>query len=97
MKDKYLSLLFRYNGQWDLGQEVLEDIIYRAQLELYSQPLLVRNNLLQCTGLVNRSIDVFPKLTGNESICGHLLHSQMQVVINSWCFQHSFLYYAFST
>ncbi|XP_054028691.1 origin recognition complex subunit 2 isoform X4 [Dryobates pubescens] len=32
-----------YNGQWDLGQEVLEDIIYRAQLELYSQPLLVAN------------------------------------------------------
>ncbi|XP_066431543.1 hyccin 2 isoform X1 [Eleutherodactylus coqui] len=32
-----------YNGEWDLGQEVLEDIIYRAQLELYSQPLLVAN------------------------------------------------------
>ncbi|XP_066178706.1 origin recognition complex subunit 2 isoform X3 [Sylvia atricapilla] len=32
-----------YNGQWELGQEVLEDIIYRAQLELYSQPLLVAN------------------------------------------------------
>lgn len=52
MKDKYLSLLFRYNGQWDLGQEVLEDIIYRAQLELYSQPLLVRNNPLQFMDLV---------------------------------------------
>ncbi|EHB17461.1 Protein FAM126B [Heterocephalus glaber] len=32
-----------YNGQWDLGQEVLDDIIYRAQLELFSQPLLVVN------------------------------------------------------
>ncbi|XP_077175247.1 hyccin 2 isoform X1 [Paroedura picta] len=32
-----------YNGQWELGQEALEDIIYRAQLELYSQPLLVAN------------------------------------------------------
>ncbi|KAI5769874.1 FAM126B-like protein [Gulo gulo luscus] len=32
-----------YNGQWDLGQEVLDDIIYRAQLELFSQPLLVAN------------------------------------------------------
>ncbi|XP_069471550.1 hyccin 2 isoform X2 [Ambystoma mexicanum] len=32
-----------YNGEWDLGQEVLDDIIYRAQLELYSQPLLVGN------------------------------------------------------
>ncbi|XP_074856737.1 hyccin 2 isoform X3 [Carettochelys insculpta] len=32
-----------YNGQWVLGQEVLDDIIYRAQLELYSQPLLVAN------------------------------------------------------
>ncbi|XP_039599173.1 protein FAM126B-like, partial [Polypterus senegalus] len=30
-----------YNGEWDLGREALEDIIYRAQLELYSQPLLV--------------------------------------------------------
>ncbi|XP_023417962.2 hyccin 2 isoform X2 [Cavia porcellus] len=33
----------RYNGQWELGQEVLDDIIYRAQLELFSQPLLVAN------------------------------------------------------
>lgn len=32
-----------YNGQWELGQESLDDIIYRAQLELYSQPLLVAN------------------------------------------------------
>ncbi|KAL0596135.1 Protein FAM126B [Plecturocebus cupreus] len=32
-----------YNGQWDLGQEVLDDIIYRAQLELCSQPLLIAN------------------------------------------------------
>lgn len=32
-----------YNGEWELGQEVLDDIIYRAQLELYSQPLLVAN------------------------------------------------------
>nr|XP_005999164.1 PREDICTED: protein FAM126B isoform X4 [Latimeria chalumnae] len=32
-----------YNGEWDFGQEALDDIIYRAQLELYSQPLLVGN------------------------------------------------------
>ncbi|XP_035249094.1 protein FAM126B-like isoform X1 [Anguilla anguilla] len=32
-----------YNGEWDLGREALEDILYRAQLELYSQPLLVAN------------------------------------------------------
>ncbi|XP_043931640.1 protein FAM126B isoform X2 [Protopterus annectens] len=32
-----------YNGEWDLGREALDDIIYRAQLELYSQPLLVAN------------------------------------------------------
>nr|XP_060639329.1 hyccin 2-like [Anolis sagrei ordinatus] len=32
-----------YNGQWEIGQEALDDIIYRAQLELYSQPLLVAN------------------------------------------------------
>lgn len=25
-----------------MGQEALEDILYRAQLELYAQPLLVR-------------------------------------------------------
>lgn len=25
-----------------MGREALEDILYRAQLELYSQPLLVR-------------------------------------------------------
>ncbi|XP_078085121.1 hyccin 2 isoform X1 [Mustelus asterias] len=32
-----------YNGEWELGQEALEDLLYRAQLELYSQPLLVAN------------------------------------------------------
>ncbi|XP_067844088.1 hyccin 2-like isoform X2 [Heptranchias perlo] len=32
-----------YNGEWELGQEALEDLVYRAQLELYSQPLLVAN------------------------------------------------------
>ncbi|XP_036400600.1 protein FAM126B-like isoform X3 [Megalops cyprinoides] len=32
-----------YNGEWDLGREALDDIQYRAQLELYSQPLLVAN------------------------------------------------------
>ncbi|XP_017554966.1 protein FAM126B isoform X1 [Pygocentrus nattereri] len=32
-----------YNGQWELGREALEDILYRAQLELYAQPLLVAN------------------------------------------------------
>ncbi|XP_072253299.1 hyccin 2-like isoform X3 [Leuresthes tenuis] len=32
-----------YNGEWELGQEALEDIVYRAQLELYSEPLLLGN------------------------------------------------------
>ncbi|KAG7466939.1 hypothetical protein MATL_G00147630 [Megalops atlanticus] len=32
-----------YNGEWELGREALDDILYRAQLELYSQPLLVAN------------------------------------------------------
>ncbi|XP_023565630.1 hyccin isoform X3 [Octodon degus] len=32
-----------YNGEWDLAQKALEDIIYRAQLELYPEPLLVAN------------------------------------------------------
>uniref|UniRef100_A0A3B3ZYL2 Uncharacterized protein n=1 Tax=Periophthalmus magnuspinnatus TaxID=409849 RepID=A0A3B3ZYL2_9GOBI len=33
----------RYNGEWEMGREALEDILYRAQLELYSQPLLLAN------------------------------------------------------
>uniref|UniRef100_W5K7Z2 Hyccin PI4KA lipid kinase complex subunit 2 n=1 Tax=Astyanax mexicanus TaxID=7994 RepID=W5K7Z2_ASTMX len=33
----------RYNGEWDLGREALDDILYRAQLELYSEPLLLGN------------------------------------------------------
>ncbi|XP_030613182.1 protein FAM126B-like isoform X2 [Archocentrus centrarchus] len=33
----------RYNGEWEMGREALEDILYRAQLELYSQPLLLGN------------------------------------------------------
>ncbi|KAJ8352373.1 hypothetical protein SKAU_G00238490 [Synaphobranchus kaupii] len=32
-----------YNGEWDFGREALDDILYRAKLELYSQPLLVAN------------------------------------------------------
>lgn len=32
-----------YNGEWDLAQKTLDDIIYRAQLELYPEPLLVAN------------------------------------------------------
>ncbi|XP_051532125.1 protein FAM126B-like isoform X2 [Myxocyprinus asiaticus] len=32
-----------YNGQWDLGREALDDILYRAQLDLHAQPLLVAN------------------------------------------------------
>ncbi|XP_064803098.1 hyccin 2-like [Oncorhynchus masou masou] len=33
----------QYNGEWEMGKEALEDILYRAQLELYSQPLLLGN------------------------------------------------------
>ncbi|XP_077583626.1 hyccin 2 isoform X2 [Stigmatopora nigra] len=32
-----------YNGEWEMGREALEDLLYRAQLELYSQPLLLGN------------------------------------------------------
>uniref|UniRef100_A0AAR2IKD1 Protein FAM126B n=1 Tax=Pygocentrus nattereri TaxID=42514 RepID=A0AAR2IKD1_PYGNA len=32
-----------YNGEWDLGREALDDLLYRAQLELYSEPLLLGN------------------------------------------------------
>lgn len=32
-----------YNGEWELAQKALDDIIYRAQLELYPEPLLVAN------------------------------------------------------
>ncbi|KAK1789086.1 hypothetical protein P4O66_015028, partial [Electrophorus voltai] len=32
-----------YNGEWDLGREALDDILYRARLELYSEPLLLGN------------------------------------------------------
>lgn len=32
-----------------MGREALEDILYRAQLELYAQPLLVRPSEYQPT------------------------------------------------
>lgn len=38
----FSAFMCRYNGEWEMGREALEDILYRAQLELYSQPLLVR-------------------------------------------------------
>ncbi|KAG5261888.1 hypothetical protein AALO_G00289730 [Alosa alosa] len=34
-----------YNGEWDLGYEALEDILYRAQLDLYARPLLLANSM----------------------------------------------------
>lgn len=37
----FCVVMCRYNGEWEMGREALEDILYRAQLELYSQPLLV--------------------------------------------------------
>ncbi|CAG09282.1 unnamed protein product, partial [Tetraodon nigroviridis] len=38
-----------YNGEWEMGREALEDILYRAQLELYAQPLLVSHSTISCT------------------------------------------------
>lgn len=32
-----------FNGEWDAGREALDDILYRAELELYSEPLLLGN------------------------------------------------------
>ncbi|XP_042330829.1 hyccin isoform X1 [Sceloporus undulatus] len=32
-----------YNGEWDLARKAMDDILYRAQLELYPEPLLVAN------------------------------------------------------
>ncbi|KAF4799209.1 Hyccin [Turdus rufiventris] len=32
-----------YNGEWDLARKAMDDVLYRAQLELYPEPLLVAN------------------------------------------------------
>ncbi|XP_033849687.1 hyccin-like isoform X2 [Acipenser ruthenus] len=32
-----------YNGEWDMASKALDDVLYRAQLELYPEPLLVGN------------------------------------------------------
>ncbi|XP_020849074.1 hyccin isoform X1 [Phascolarctos cinereus] len=32
-----------YNGEWDMAEMALEDVLYRAQLELFPEPLLVAN------------------------------------------------------
>ncbi|XP_063068675.1 hyccin 2 [Engraulis encrasicolus] len=34
-----------YNGEWELGNEALGDIMYRAQLDLYAKPLLLANSM----------------------------------------------------
>ena len=44
----FYALTCRYNGEWEMGREALEDIVYRAQLELYPQPLLVRQSTVSC-------------------------------------------------
>lgn len=44
--DAYYSeyiYLCSYNGEWDLARKAMDDILYRAQLELYPEPLLVGN------------------------------------------------------
>lgn len=33
--------LCSYNGEWDLARKAMDDVLYRAQLELYPEPLLV--------------------------------------------------------
>ncbi|KAM9646811.1 hyccin isoform 1-T2 [Morphnus guianensis] len=37
------TALNSYNGEWDLARKAMDDILYRAQLELYPEPLLVAN------------------------------------------------------
>ncbi|XP_020380892.2 hyccin isoform X1 [Rhincodon typus] len=32
-----------YNGEWDLACKALDDLLYRAQLEMFAEPLLVGN------------------------------------------------------
>lgn len=32
-----------YNGEWELGCKALDDVLYRAQLEMFPEPLLVGN------------------------------------------------------
>ncbi|NWR87563.1 HYCCI protein, partial [Furnarius figulus] len=40
----YLYIYFcSYNGEWDLARKAMDDVLYRAQLELYPEPLLVAN------------------------------------------------------
>lgn len=54
----FCTVMCRYNGEWEMGREALEDILYRAQLELYSQPLLVRPTALCIEFLTYRPIQV---------------------------------------
>lgn len=37
----FVFLFFSYNGEWDLARKAMDDVLYRAQLELYPEPLLV--------------------------------------------------------
>ncbi|XP_065609590.1 hyccin isoform X2 [Cyrtonyx montezumae] len=32
-----------YNGEWDLARKAMDDVLYRAQLELYPEPLMIAN------------------------------------------------------
>lgn len=45
--DECVCVCDRYNGEWEAGREALDDILYRAQLELYSEPLLVRSERIR--------------------------------------------------
>lgn len=68
----FYALTCRYNGEWEMGQEALEDILYRAQLELYAQPLLVRQY-----HLMHARVQVYI----NISVCVCWLHQHICVCV----------------
>lgn len=48
----------RCNGEVDLGSKALDDVLYRAQLELFPEPLLVGGIMFLCAAVTPPSSHV---------------------------------------
>lgn len=63
--------MHRCNGEVELGSKALDDVLYRAQLELFPEPLLVSETLFFCLLFLreyNRFLLRYSALCGSECV-----------------------------
>lgn len=86
-------LLCRCNGEVDLGSKALDDVLYRAQLELFPEALLVGAMIFFChyhTSSKCVSVSLSVRERGEHVMVVHMLASGFvsctaQYTALSWC------------